>query len=81
MGRPRVIDQQKRELICGLVSMGFSRHRAARHVGIARTTMFRTVKEDAGFAQQLRDAEMRQDLQPLRQIKEQMATNWRAAAW
>lgn len=81
MGRSKVVDQQKRELIYGLVSIGFSKYEAARHVGVARTTMYRTMQEDPGFAEQVRQSGLQQELRPLKQIMDQGATNWRAGAW
>lgn len=81
MGRPRAIDPQKRELICGLVSMGMSRYRAARHVGVGRVTMYRTAKRDEEFERQVREAELKKELSPLQQIRLHMPKDWRAAAW
>ena len=81
MGRPRVIDARKREVICGLVSLGYSKYEAARQAGIARRTMYRTVTEDEEFARQVREAETCREVRPLRQIMEHTVKDWRAGAW
>ncbi len=80
-GRPRVIDDKVRGLLLGLVGMGCSRRQAARHVGVGRSTLCKVVQEDQEFADQLRKAEMQQDITPLRKIMEHSHTSWRAAAW
>ena len=81
MGRSKAVDPQKRELICTLVGIGFSRYEAARHVGVGRTTMYRALKEDPAFADLVRQAGLHQELRPLKQIADQGAINWRASAW
>jgi hypothetical protein len=75
------VDQKARDVICGLVSIGFSKYQAARHAGIARRTMYRTLKEDQEFARLVQNAEMHQQLSPLQYIKQHMAKDWRAASW
>jgi hypothetical protein len=80
-GRPTVLDDKMRDLVCGLVGMGFSRWQAARHLGIGKTTLFRAAKEDQAFAKRLREAELQQEINPLRRIVEHSHKSWRAAAW
>ena len=81
MGRAPVITLPMQELICGLISMGISKYRAARHVGVSRSTMYRTIKQDPEFARQVREAGLKQELSPLQQIRLHMPKDWRAAAW
>src|SRR5262245_36055054 len=78
-GRPRVIDEKVRDLLIGLVGMGCSRKQAARHVGIGPSTLFKELRADEDFAARLRQAEMKQDISPLRKILEHSQQSWRAA--
>ena len=61
--------------------MGISKYRAARHVGVSRSTMYRTIKVDPEFARHVREAGLKQELSPLQQIRLHMPKDWRAAAW
>ena len=70
-----------KDLLCGLVGVGLSRVRAARHVGISRSTFYRLLKREPEFASRLRQSEMQGEVLPLRQIINHGKTNWRAAAW
>src|SRR5688500_8184349 len=69
-GRPRVIDPKMRDLLAGLVSLGCSRKQAARHVGVAHSTLFENLRQDPEFARQLREAELQQDIVPLKRVIE-----------
>ena len=81
MGRPRVFDKDKRELLIGLVASGFTRRQAAEHVGISKRTVARALGEDEEFRRTLGNAELRLELHPMQHIRTQMTKEWRAAAW
>jgi hypothetical protein len=80
-GRPKAIDPKTREFICTLISLGLPRWEAAQRTGTSRSTLYREAKDDPAFAEQLRTAELHQEVRPLRQIMEHMPRSWRAAAW
>jgi hypothetical protein len=80
-GRPKVFDEKKRELLCGLIGIGFTRRQAAQHVGVSRRTVARAIQEDEEFGRHLHNAELNQELRPIQHIATQMPKNWRAAAW
>src|SRR5689334_1452125 len=63
-GRPRVIDPKARELMIGLVGMGCSRRRAARHAGVSRSALYLALREDEHFAARMRLAEMQPSIAP-----------------
>ena len=78
-GRPTKLDPERRRQLCGLVSVGFSRWHAARHLGVGKTTLFRAAKQDPEFEEQLRNAELHQELKPIKRIADH--PSWRAMAW
>ena len=81
MARPKAIDGHKQDQLCGLVSLGISRWQAAKHLGVHRTTLYRALRDNPVFDEQLRQAELQHELRPVRQITEQMPKDWRAGAW
>lgn len=80
-GRPKGFDEKKRELLCGLIGIGFTRRQAAQHVGVSNRTVVRALHEDAEFSRRLHNAELNQELRPIQHIASHMPKNWRAAAW
>ena len=80
-GRPKLLDEQRQNLICALVSRGFSRWQAAKHMGVGKTTLFRAIKQNPAFAERLRQSELHQELSPLQKIVEHSGKSWRAASW
>ena len=80
-GRPVVWNAYRRDLLCGLVRMGLTRRKAAKHIGVSQATVYRLLKEDPDFAEQLRQAEVEQEIMPLRYLFDHGRRSWRAAAW
>jgi hypothetical protein len=56
-GRKAAIAGGLREQLCLLLSLGYSRRRAAKALGIAHTTVSESAKRDAGLAESLHRAE------------------------
>lgn len=83
MGRPDVLDAEKRRTILALLSNGSSRRTAARFVGCAHSTIRRTALRDPEFAAQLARAESSLEVEALRCLRRaaQQERYWRAAAW
>ncbi len=80
-GRPPVLDDQRRMKCCLLLKVGYSRRMAAVALGVAPSTITRTMKRDAGFRLQVLRAEEQFAESPLLTIVEAAQTDWRAAAW
>ncbi|MDZ4658827.1 MAG: hypothetical protein SH868_14725 [Bythopirellula sp.] len=81
VGRPRVLDEGKRREIVALVATGYGLPGAAKYVGCTVKTIRREASRDQEFSQQLREAEMKAKMKPLRAIRYKAHTHWRAAAW
>jgi len=86
MGRtgPRpFLDAMKKREIVAIVSVGCSRRLAAAYVGGHPSTIYETALRDPEFADRLRQAECRLEIDNLRSIQEagKKAQYWRAAAW
>jgi len=81
VGRPRALDETKRREICALVSAGSGIERAAKYVGCNPSTIRREALRNADFHDQLRQAELAAELEPLRLLRKKANTHWRAAAW
>jgi hypothetical protein len=64
-GRREVIDEKVRDLLVTLIQWGCTLKQAAKHVGIARSTLFKALKGDSSLAKQLREAQLYQDVTPL----------------
>ncbi len=56
-----ILTPDKQIIVIALLSLGFSRRTAARHVGCTHTTIARAAERDPHFAFQIADAEMRAD--------------------
>ena len=80
-GRPRVLDDGKRREICALVSAGCGLDAAARYVSCSVSTIRREALRNEHFRKELRGAELRSQLDPLRAMRQAACTHWRAAAW
>ncbi len=80
-GRPRVLDDSKREQVCALVSAGVSLRKSAEYVGCSHSTLCREARRDKEFHQQLRKAKGMTQLAPLEAMRQAAQSNWRAAAW
>jgi len=81
IGRPRALDDYKRREVCALVAVGCGIEGAARYVGCNAVTIRREALRNPEFHEQLRNAELTCELEPLRAMKRAAATHWRAAAW
>jgi hypothetical protein len=80
-GRQVVLDQSRRDLLVGLVSLGCTFKQAAEHAGVGRSTLFKTLKEDPEWAERMRRAQMQQHVTPLSRMVEHTKGSWRACAW
>lgn len=80
-GRPEALDAAGRKKVLLLLTLGYPRALAAAELGIARSTITRTMQRDADFRQQVFDAEELFERTPLLTIIEAAQRHWRAAAW
>lgn len=81
MARPRVLDEEKLELIRRMVAAGMSLTRTAEHVGCDVKTIWRHRRQHPEFDAELRRARVAADAEPLETVRRAAATNWRAAVW
>ena len=83
VGRPPALDEMKQREICAIISVGCSRQTAASYVGCASDTIRKTAQRDAGFNDQLQQAESKYEILHLKNINEAAKSKqyWRAAAW
>src|SRR5688572_5030802 len=63
-GRPRLFDDQRREVLCTMISIGLSRRAAAESVGVPPSSVAHAARTDPQFAQRLRDAEIARAVRP-----------------
>jgi hypothetical protein len=80
-GRPQALDAAARQQVCLLLKFGYSRALAAAELGVARSTITRTMQRNPEFRQQVLEAEMLYDRTPLLTILQAAQTSWKAAAW
>jgi hypothetical protein len=80
-GRPPVIDQRKRDVICALVGFGVSHRLAASYVGVSPATLSRLFRKDPNFHGQFVQAMLNQQLRPLKNLLACGERSWRANAW
>ncbi len=83
VGRPPALDNDKRQQVIALLTIGCSRRIAARHVGCSPSTITRTAARNSTFADQLAKAETNLERDLLDSIQNAARTDryWRAAAW
>ncbi|HEX4131370.1 MAG TPA: hypothetical protein VHZ24_15125 [Pirellulales bacterium] len=81
LGRPRKFDEEKRRQYCALVTVGCSRRKAARFVGVTPAAVRQAARRDADFGELLRRAEMNREVLHLQNIRDAGARTWRASAW
>jgi hypothetical protein len=78
-----VLDEKKRWKVITMLANGSSRRVAAHYVGVAPSTITRTIERDPEFAEQVAKAESALEIQALRNIRNaaQSGKYWRASAW
>jgi len=81
MGRPSVLDEFKRQQLCGLVTAGSSIALAAQYVGVSPRTVQYAIKHDSEFREQVGRARAACELVPLGKLRVAANDSWRAAAW
>jgi hypothetical protein len=81
IGRPVEFGDSKRETFCALVGVGLSRRQAAEYLGIAPSTPLRAAERDDAFAELLRTAEMRCEMELMERMRRQCERSWRACVW
>jgi hypothetical protein len=80
-GRPRLIDQAKREKVLAMLENGFSQAICAAHVGVSLKTLRREMARDHEFRERAQRAETLFEQWPLMTIIRAARTSWRAASW
>lgn len=80
-GRPNKLDDQAKSQILAMISVGCSRARAARFVGVRPTALTMLTKRDPAFAAELKQSEKRREMDALASIRRASGKSWRAAAW
>src|SRR5688572_5706903 len=81
MPRPRLLNPTKRAAVVAQVASGLTLDEAARYVGCSPKTIRRESDRDASFRNELGDAELAAQSEPLRIMRQAASTHWRAAAW
>jgi hypothetical protein len=83
IGRPPVLNAEKRAQILAVLSIGCSQTTAAHCVGCACSTIQRTAERDPDFAAALRKAKCNAEVSLLKNIRNAAKKEqyWRAAAW
>lgn len=81
IGRPRVLDHAKRDVIIALVSVGCTRTYAARYLKISPQTVLNTAARDPEFAKQLEQAAASYKVENLKRVNAASQRNWKASAW
>ncbi len=80
-GRPGALDAARKQRICILLKIGYTRSLAAAELGIARSTITRNMQRDPDFQCQVLQAEELYERLPLLTIMQAAKTDWRAAVW
>ncbi len=77
------LNELRQKVVVALLSLGFSRRTAARHVGVSHTSIARAAARDGRFAKELSDAESVADYSVLKTVRDagRQEKYWRAAAW
>ena len=83
VGRPPVLDAEKKGQILGLLALGCSHRIAAAYIGCSASTIRNTALRDPEFRRKLGRAENQAEVNYLRQIQKaaEKEQYWRAAAW
>lgn len=80
-GRPRILNEGLKALLCQLLSDGLSRRQAAIALDIVHSTIANEMVRDTAFAAKVAKAEELSVIKPLQAIARASEKNWRAAAW
>ena len=81
MPRKPKISETAKEAVVRILRSGGSRTDAAKHVGVDRSTLYRTTKRDRAFRDKLTAAEADGKLLLIGYIVKAAQKDWRAAAW
>jgi hypothetical protein len=79
-GRRRILDEEKKVVLCERVAKGATVEDAAETVGVSLRTVQRERKLDEDFDHELQ-LSLRQTPDPLKMMQAASRTHWRAAAW
>jgi hypothetical protein len=79
--KKRILTDQTQAEICAMISVGCSLRTAARLAGCSEAAIRKLTRRDQAFAKRFREASMRREVFPLRNIINASQTRWRAAAW
>jgi hypothetical protein len=77
----RKLTDEKQIEICAMIGVGCSLRTAARLAGCSEAAVRNLVRRDEAFAARFREAAIRREVLPLRNIINAGQTRWRAAAW
>ncbi len=80
-GRPAALTQGAKKRLCVMLTLGYTRSLAAAQLGVARSTITRTMQRDEAFCRDVLQAEELYEQMPLLTIMQAAQKNWRAAAW
>ena len=81
-GRPLILDDQKKAVICAMLAVGCTRATAARYVGCcSKTIRNAAAAADPQFHEQLEHAAAQAELNALENMQTRAKSSWRAAAW
>ena len=64
------LNELRQKVVVALLSLGFSRRTAARHVGVSHTSIARAAARDGRFAKELSDAESVADYSVLKTVRD-----------
>ncbi len=79
--KKRKLTDEKQIEICAMIGVGCSLRTAARLAGCSEAAVRNLVRRDEAFATRFREASIRREVFPLRNIINASQTRWRAAAW
>jgi len=81
--RPKVFNPRLRAEVCALLTIGFSRRRAALTIGCSPATLRNECRRDPEFAAAVQKAETQREAILLKRIHDatKVPVHWRAAAW
>ncbi len=80
-GRPAKLDGKAKTQIVAMIAVGCSRARAARLAGVRPSALAMLTKRDPAFAEEIKQAEKRREMEALASIRRASGKSWRAAAW
>jgi hypothetical protein len=81
IGRPSVLDDHKKDIICAVARVGGSIRQAAAIVGCCESTIRYGLAHDPEFNTRWAQAQAKAQIAYLRRVQRNSKRSWRAAAW